>query len=167
MIQTVKDPSGAPPYLARHTHPYHISEKTDVNHSSPASLILVDFLISTFRRSQRGDIISPPLPNKWGLIKRPQPCMQLLQRVQANPWPLCTTAAGCSFSVFRRKCFPFLGQWMPALSPQPPSCVRKPPSPHSPSLHKLNLSPPSPSHTGKETYRVCCFDSGSVIWRSR
>lgn len=55
---------------------------------------------------------------------------------------LCSTAAGCSFSVFRRKCFPFLRQWMPPLSLQPPSYVRKPPTLlDSPSLHKLNLFP--------------------------
>lgn len=62
--------------------------------------------------------------------------------LHANPRLPWAASAGCSVSVFSRKCFPFLGQWMPPLSLHPPSCVRKPPHPPpSPCcLHKLNLS---------------------------
>lgn len=152
------------------THHTHVQFQCTHAKHSHSLYIIADCVVSVSRQTVDGDMILSPLPNKQGLTRfwwshvRFKVCY-FSKGVHANPWPPCTTSAGCSFSVFRRKCFPFLGQWMPPLSLHPPSCVRKPPSLHSPSLHKLNLFPPPP-HTGKETYRAWCFDSGSVIGRS-
>lgn len=122
----------------------------------------------------RGDITLAPLPNKWSLIIWHWWCLyfalpsqacdsskghMLTHGLSALP-PLAVASLFSGENVFHSS-----ARWMPALSPRPPSCVRKLPCPTLHACTNLTSLPLSPSHTGKGTYRAWCFDLGSSnLW---